>query len=49
MLLEFNIDLTGYKFDRLTVMKREENDKRSHVCWLCKCDCNNETIVNNSV
>ena len=38
------IDLTGKKFNRLTVLKRVENRKKS-VMWLCKCDCGNETIV----
>ena len=41
---KFN-DLTGKKFNRLTVISRvrKENDKRTY--WLCKCDCGNETIV----
>ena len=38
------IDLTGQKFGRLTVIKRVEN-KGKETCWLCKCDCGNEIIV----
>ena len=37
-------DLTGMKFNRLTVIKRVEN-KGKYVCWLCKCDCGNEVRV----
>ena len=37
-------DLTGMKFNRLTVIKRIEN-KGKYVCWLCKCDCGNEVRV----
>ena len=39
------IDLTGQKFGRLTVIKRAEN-KGIQVCWLCKCECGNEKVVN---
>lgn len=38
-------DLTGKKFNRLTVLSRvrKENDKRTY--WLCRCDCGKETVV----
>jgi len=38
-------DLTGKKFNRLTVIERvrKENDKRTY--WRCRCDCGNETVV----
>ena len=42
------IDLTGQKYNLLTVIKRAENIKsgnRSIVCWECLCDCGNKTIV----
>lgn len=39
------IDLTNKKFNRLTVIKRVENNKLNKVCWLCKCECGNEIIV----
>lgn len=32
------IDLTGQRFGKLTVIKREENSQRQ-VTWLCRCDC----------
>ena len=38
------IDLTGKKFNRLTVLKRVEN-RGKDPAWLCKCDCGNECIV----
>ena len=31
------IDLTGKKFNRLTVIRRAY-DKDKHTSWLCKCD-----------
>lgn len=38
-------DLTGKKFEKLTVLKRVENSKCGQTRWLCKCECGNETIV----
>jgi len=32
-------DLTGCTFERLTVIKRLENNKYGKARWLCKCDC----------
>lgn len=37
-------DLTGQIFGRLKVIKRVENRKNCTM-WLCKCECDNETIV----
>ena len=37
-------DLTGKRFERLTVIKREEN-RNGRIMWLCKCDCGNERVV----
>lgn len=39
------IDLTGKKFNRLTVEKRVENRPGGITYWLCKCDCGNYTEV----
>ena len=40
------IDLTGEKFGRLIVIKRNyPNGKYGHLKWLCKCDCGEERIV----
>lgn len=36
-------DLTGQHFGRLTVIKRVENNKYGHVCWLCECSCKDKT------
>lgn len=38
-------EITGKKFERLTVIKRVENSKSGQTRWLCRCDCGNETIV----
>lgn len=37
-------DLTGQKFERLTVLERVPN-YRNRVAWRCICECGNETIV----
>lgn len=39
------IDLTGQKFNKLTVEKRLENAIGGIPVWLCKCDCGNYTKV----
>lgn len=40
------IDLTGQKFGRLTVLKRDGYDSRGkRILWLCKCDCGNTVRV----
>ena len=39
------IDLTGQKFNNLTVEKRLENAIGGVAVWLCKCDCGNYTKV----
>jgi len=41
-------DLTGYKFGRLTVLERAENDKRGRTRWLCRCECGSEKIITSS-
>lgn len=38
-------DLTGKKFNRLTVIERAGKDKHGNSLWLCKCDCGNEKII----
>lgn len=39
------IDLTGQKFERLTVVKRAKGYIGKGSYWHCKCDCGNEIIV----
>lgn len=39
------IDMTGQKYNRLTVIERAENTADNHTAWLCKCDCGNMCIV----
>lgn len=41
-------DLTGLKFERLTVIERVENDKRGAARWRCKCICGGETITSSA-
>lgn len=38
-------DLTGQRFNKLTVLKFSHFDKKKNSYWLCKCDCGNEKIV----
>lgn len=33
------IDLTGQKFNHLTVIERDGSDHRGEAKWLCECDC----------
>lgn len=39
-------DITGQKFGKLTVLRRDgyTNGKRKSILWLCKCDCGNEVL-----
>lgn len=37
-------DLTGEKFERLTVIERAEN-KNGRVAWLCNCECGKSVVV----
>ena len=38
-------DLTGQKFGRLTVIRRDGSDKFGKPMWLCECDCGSITSV----
>lgn len=38
-------DLTGMKFNRLTVLKKSDKKIRGKISWDCKCDCGNYTTV----
>ena len=38
-------DLTGMKFNRLTVLKLHERTEKRRYMWLCRCDCGTEKIV----
>lgn len=43
------IDLTGQKFDHLTVINRGETHRQPNgkttIYWICECDCKDKTIV----
>lgn len=39
------IDLTGKKFNRLTVLSRAENDKYGRAQWNCFCECGKSIVV----
>ena len=39
------IDLTGQRFNRLSVISRAGTDKRGEARWECLCDCGNKTVV----
>ena len=38
-------DLTGQKFNHLTVIERAENDQQGKARWLCRCACGNIKII----
>lgn len=46
------LDLTGQKFNKLTVIKRAENGVQPcgdvYTRWLCQCDCGNIKIIRTS-
>ena len=35
----------GDRFGRLTVIRFDHRDKRSHPYYLCRCDCGNEKVI----
>lgn len=42
------VDITGKRFNRLTVIERAGSDKNGEATWRCLCDCGNETVVRGS-
>lgn len=41
-------DLSGRKFERLTVVSISHVDKHKNWHWNCRCECGKETVVNGS-
>jgi len=39
------IDITGHKYNRLSVLRPEGRDKRGYVLWRCRCDCGATIVV----
>ena len=39
------IEMKNKKFGRLTVESEHPIRKNNEICWVCKCDCGNEIIV----
>ena len=39
------VDLTGRRFGRLTVIRKEGPGACWQQQWLCRCDCGNEVVV----
>jgi hypothetical protein len=39
------IDLTGQRFGRLTVISFSKLNKHRQSLWLCRCDCGNEIVT----
>lgn len=39
------VDITGHKYNRLTVEKYFGKSKHNCSLWLCKCECGRETVV----
>lgn len=43
------IDITGYRFGRLTVLERV-GTQCGHITWLCECDCGKKvTVIGNNL
>ncbi len=40
--------LTGQRFGKLVVLRRDKNDIRNKACWRCRCDCGRKTTVGGS-
>ena len=38
-------DITGKKYNMLTVIEKIDNNPKGVIMWKCLCDCGNETIV----
>ena len=38
-------DLSGRRFDLLTVVRREKDGSRGEARYLCRCDCGNEKVI----
>lgn len=38
-------DLTGRRFGKLTVIKREGANRNGSATWLCNCDCGNKKVA----
>ena len=42
------VDLTGMKFNRLTVRNYFGRGRQNRALWLCECECGRTTVVNTS-
>lgn len=38
-------DLRGKRFGRLVVLDFDHINRNGHSCWLCRCDCGNEKVI----
>lgn len=38
-------DLTGKRFNRLTVIEFDHKDEKGRVYWKCRCDCGNTKVI----
>jgi len=43
------IDLTGQKFNKLTVIEYAGKNRFNKILWRCLCECGNYTVVVGSV
>lgn len=41
-------DLTGMRFNRLTVIRQDGINKQGNCTWLCRCECGSETVVSST-
>src|SRR5687767_10518819 len=42
-------DITGQKFGRLTVLRREGKNSCGQATWRCRCECTREPVVAGSM
>lgn len=40
------VDLTGQRFGRWTVIRREGSNTHYSAMWFCRCDCGTERVIN---
>jgi len=41
----YNVDITGCKYNQLTALKFSHKNKHNQPCWLFRCDCGKEKII----
>jgi len=45
MMEQFDKSIKGQRFGKLIAIEYNHTDKHGNACWLCRCDCGNESVV----